>query len=187
VPEAPVALRVFVEGALFNTLSRQLGISNALDVSEQIRGALVLALRDDLHEEASGIRLRSRSSGPLPAVLVVSRASLVVFLLRDLLSDGAPVTQLQSLEALENHLRERRPQRALIIVDRRHPCVGVEACATLLEHATKHSTVVWWGAQEAERGEVAARLTDGPALLAADLEMDLADLGVLCRRAMELM
>ena len=188
VPYAPISLRVFVEGALFSTLSRQLGISDALDVSEQIRGALALALRDNLEEESSGIRLkRSEAPGSSPHVLVLSQASLVVFLLQDVLDDDVNLIQLKSQDELENRLARMGAQPMLIVVDRRHPCVGPGACPILVERSSPTSTVVWWGADEAERAEVERRLEGGPRLVPAAHDLDLADLGLLCRGVIEFM
>ncbi len=188
VPDAPISLRVFVEGPLFSTLSRHLGISDALDVSEQLRGALAFALGERLRDEPSGIRLkRSDAPGPTRQVLVLTQASVVVFLLQDVLGDGAELIQLKSQKELENQLAGLGAPPRLIIVDRRHPCVGPGACPTLQERTSRTSTVVWWGADESERADVARRLEGGPRLIGPASDMDLADLGLLCRGVIEFM
>lgn len=190
VPSSPVSLRVFVEGALFSTLSRQLGIGYALDLGEQIRGALALALSDEKYAIQAGqsdIRMRTRrSAGSTLRVLVVSRASLVVFLLQDMLGEDVEVLPISSGAELEDRLRRQASYASLIVVDRKHPCVDPEIAAVLKRHAPE-STVVWWGAHGSEREDVEMRLYGGPKLIPTQADMDLADLGELCRGVIELL
>jgi len=195
IPQSPVSLRVFIEGALFSTLSRQLGISSALDVGEQLRAALALALRDEsLRPQGPPARRDPRTRPPTappsepPRVLVVSQASLVVFLLQDMLGPSIEVKSLTSESDLSDALRRGAARPTLVVVDRRHPCVGPGVCKLLGEHVPERSTVVWWAAQSDEQNDVEARMARATAqLITTAHDMDLADLGELCRGVVDLM
>lgn len=193
VPESPIQLRVFVEGPLFSSLSRHLGIGDALDVSAQVRATLALALREDASHvaEADSSEVRERrvsnpASGAI-RVLAVTQASVVVFLLQDMLGDAVEVQSINSMAALEDRLRRIGAQPSLIVVDRRHPAVGPDACRILVGHTPRTATVIWWGAQGPEQLEVEERLDGGPRLIPTHRDMELADLGELCRGVIELM
>lgn len=193
VPESPIQLRVFVEGPLFSSLSRHLGIGDALDVSAQVRATLALALREDVgggaEAESSEVRERrvsSRANGAI-RVLAVTQASVVVFLLQDMLGDAVEVQSINSVGALEDRLRRIGGQPSLIVIDRRHPSVGPDVCRILVGLAPRTSTVIWWGAQGPEQLEVEERLDGGPRLIPTHRDMELADLGELCRGVIELM
>lgn len=194
IPTSPVSLRVFIEGALFSTLSRQLGISSALDVGEQLRAALSLALRDENLRPSGSPARAPRSRPPTappsepPRVLVVSQASLVVFLLQDMLGPSIDVKSLASDSDLADALRRSAARPTLVVIDRRHPCVGPGVCKVLGAHVPERSTVVWWAAQTDEQRDVEARLGGSEAhVITTAHDMDLADLGELCRGVVDLM
>jgi hypothetical protein len=182
LPEEGTALRAYVEGPLFATLSRHLDVSDALELVGQIRAALELALREPAPERPAS---HVRSNPTLPAapqrVLVLTRASLVVFLLQDVLGDAVEVMPLSTLAALKDRLRRLGPQPVLLVVDRKHPSVGPDACAELRGELSGESTVVWWGAPSAEAEQVTHRMRGGPRLVACDFDLQLADLGALCK------
>lgn len=192
VPDSPVSLRVFIEGPLFSALSRHLGIGDALDIGAQVRAALALALREEVgaavEPDTSEVRER-RVSAPAQGVrvLAVTKASIVVFLLQDMLGEGVEIHPVGSERALEDRLRRLGGSPSLIVIDRRHPCVGLEACRLLVGLAPRTSTVVWWGAQGPEQLEVEERLEGGPRVIPTHRDMELADLGELCRGVIELM
>jgi len=195
IPTSPVSLRVFIEGALFSTLSRQLGIGSALDVGEQLRAALALALRDESLRPSGppaqpgphGHPPTAPPSEP-PRVLVVSQASLVVFLLQDMLGAGIEVKSLTSETDLADALRRSAARPCVVVIDRRHPCVGPGACKVLGEHVPERSTIVWWASNAEEQRDVEQRLGAGAAhLITTAHDMDLADLGELCRGVVDLM
>lgn len=194
VPDVPISLRVFIEGPLFSALSRHLGIGDALDIGAQVRAALALALRDDPASippvaHASEVRERGAAS-QVPEgtrVLAVTKASVVVFLLQDVLGDGVEVIPVGTERVLEDRLRRLGATAPLIVVDRRHPAVDVDACRLLVGHASKETTVIWWAADGAEQLEVEEQLSHGPRVIPTHRDMELADLGELCRYVIDLM
>lgn len=192
VPESPVSLRVFIEGPLFSVLSRHLGIGDALDIGAQLRAALALALREApgmTHEpDTSEVRERGASHAPGSLrVLVVTKASVVVFLLQDVLGESVEVVPVGSERELEDRLRRLGGVVSLVVVDRRHAAVGPEACRLLVGHAPKETTVIWWGAQGPEQLDVEEQLQGGPRVIPTHRDMELADLGELCRYVIDLM
>lgn len=183
VPEQPASVRVFVEGALFSALARQLDVANALEIVAQIRSALELALAS-MPDERPSSEVRERITLPAPPArtLVVSNASLVVFLLGDMLGDGVDVVPVGSAADLADRLRRFGEAPLLVVVDRKHPCVDTSICGLLAESLDVHSTVVWWTDDVDEQARVSALLSGGPILVATDPDTRLADLGELCRR-----
>ena len=149
VPERSTPLRVFIEGPLFSALSATVGISDALDIGAQVRAALALALREDAPEpteDASSEVRERRSQAPsaeVVHVLAVTRASVVVFLLSDMLGERAEVASVDSEHALVDWLRRLRGRSVLVVIDRKHPVVGPDTCRVLVGLASPTSTVVW--------------------------------------------
>ncbi len=184
IPERPSGLRVFVEGALFSSLARHLDVSDALELVGQIRAALELALSatpDD--RPTSDVRDRITLPAPPARTLVVTGASLVVFLMGDVLGEHVEVVPVSSGGELRERLRRWAGSPLLVVVDRKHACVDTSVCDMLREHLDERSTVVWWGASGEERGAVTSALAGGPRAITCDQR--LADLGELCRRLVE--
>jgi hypothetical protein len=178
IPSKPTSMRIFVEGALFSSLSRHLGVEIALEVTSQIRSALELALETD-DRPRSDVRPRIRVEPAPKCALVVTQASLVVFLLQDMIGNEVDVMPINS----EAELRDRLPKHGesvLVVIDRKHPCVDLTACNTL-RRLGQSSTVVWWGAPALEHDALMKNLADGPRVVACELDLRLADLGELCR------
>lgn len=186
LPDRPVALRIFVEGALFTTVSRHLGIGSALEINAQIRDALGPALRASGAADPPGSDMRIARALPLHRgrVIVATSASIVVFLLQDILGD-MELMPASSPEELVDRLERSAGQPLLIVIDRRHPCVDTTVCSTLRRLLDDRSTVLWWGAPEDELHEVDTRLFGGPQLVSANLDATLTDLGELCRSALD--
>ncbi len=186
IPDGAGSLRVFVEGALFSTLARHLEVSDALELVGQIRSALELAL-DCMEEERPISDIHTRMS--LPAgpqrVLVVSQASLVVFLLQDVVGDAVDVLPVSNTPALRDRLRRMAGQSLLVVVDRKHPCVGPGVCNLLRTELGPDSTVIWWGAHGAEREDITRRLRGGPQAITCEFDLRLSDLGELCQRLLQ--
>lgn len=186
IPDSPASLRVFVEGALFSTLARHLEVSDALELVGQIRSALELAM-DTLEDQRPTSDIHTRMSLPVgpQRVLVVSQASLVVFLLQDVVGDAVEVLPVSNTPDLRDRLRRMSGQALLVVIDRKHPCVGPGVCNLLRTELGPDSTVIWWGAHGAEREEVARRLRGGPQAIPCDFDLRLTDLGDLCQRLLE--
>src|SRR5690606_22820983 len=135
-----------VEGALFTTVARHLDVSDGLELVAQIRAALALAYRSEPDERPpSHIRAAGLTMSRPRRVVVVSRASLVVFLLQDVLGESVDVMPATTPSGLCDRLR-RSPGPVVVVVDRKHPCVDESVCALLAEELPKGSTVLWWGA-----------------------------------------
>lgn len=183
IPEQPTSLRIFVEGALFATLARHLEVSDALELVAQIRASLELALDTAPDERpTSDIRGRMRLESAPTRVLVVTQASLVVFLLQDVLGDEVEVMPIDDQATLRDRLRRLAGQPLLVVVDRKHPCAGPGVCELLGQELDASSTVVWWGAQGAELSRVERLLRNGPRVVPCPFDVQLVDLGGVCRR-----
>lgn len=186
IPEAPTALRVFIEGALFSTLCRHLDMGDALEIVAQIRSALELALTTTPDERpSSAVRERITLPAPPARLIVVTNASLVVFLLGDILGDGVDVVPVTNGADLRDRVHRFRDMPLLVVVDRKHPCVDTSVCDTLLRELDARSTVVWWAGDPAEQRLVTSLLAGGPKLVRCDPDLRLADLGALCRQLTE--
>lgn len=185
IPETAAAIRVFVEGPLFSALSHRLDMPDALEVLSQLRRSLDHALRDPAEEKSeltSDVRMRRMRLDAVPStstVLVATKASLVVFLLQDMLGDDVEILPVSSEEDLVDRL-QRMPRAVLLVVDRRHPCVGPSA-AGKLEALIPGSQVVWWCGQPHEQTLVEGRLGAGCELVSTREDLPLADLGQLCQ------
>ncbi|MCC6874597.1 MAG: hypothetical protein IT378_09860 [Sandaracinaceae bacterium] len=177
VPVLPTALRVFVEGALFTSLARWVGVDDAIELVRQTRGALEVALASTASPR-SDIRPRPQFVRP-ESVLVASHASLVVFLLQDVLGSSVEVVGAASLASLRREIALRSGRPLLVIVDRRHPCVDVSA-VEVFESLGEDSVVVWWSAMLAEQAKVRESLSSRVRLLVRDTDARLGDLGELC-------
>lgn len=184
LPDEVESLRSFVEGALFTTVARHLDVPDGLELVAQIRAALALAYRAEPDDRpASHIRAGLTMARPRQ-VIVVSGASLVVFLLQDVLGEAIDVMPATTAPVLRDRLR-RSPGPVVVVVDRKHPCVDESICELLAEELPKGSTVLWWGAHGAEieavRQSLCPRPSEGPRLVPCALEMQLADVGDVCR------
>jgi hypothetical protein len=183
IPETPVSLRVFVEGALFSCLSSCLDDPDALELVAQIRASLALAFRA-VEDERPPSHVRQRLGPVVVApgrVVVLTQASLVVFLLQDVLGDGVDVLPVSSLAELRDRLRRLAGQALLVIVDRKHSCVDHHVAELLASELDASSRVIWWGSSHREQEDVTVRLYGGPSLVPSDFDLSLADLGELCR------
>ena len=181
VPDAPNALRMFVEGALFSTLSRRLGISDALDVVAQVRGALELALRDRSASPRPPEIYEAEPDAVAPVqVLVLTEAALVVIMLQDRLGSFAEVVRVRCRDDLEDQLTALTDAPAVVIVDRRHPRQGPAAGSVLAAHCRKTCTIVWWGG-----GSVDTVLEDGPRFVSIPAGTGIATLAAICRGVSE--
>ncbi|HJL16905.1 MAG TPA: hypothetical protein RMH99_14670 [Sandaracinaceae bacterium LLY-WYZ-13_1] len=186
IPERPVSLRVFVEGALFATLARHLEVSDALELVGQIRAALELALdAAPPTRPHSDVRTRLNLPPTPNRVLVVTQASLVVFLLQDVVGEDLDVVPLSDEASLRDRIRRFGGEALLVVVDRRHPCVGPGVSELLADELGSESTVIWWGAHGAETEDVSRRLRGGPRLIGCEFDLELADLGRLCRSLLD--
>ena len=183
VPSEGRALRLFVEGALFSTLTRHLEVRDALELIAQIRATLELALDSAPDDEPPRSDVRARITLPAPptTTLVVTSASLVVFLLGDMLGDAVDVVAVSRHAELRDRLRRLSGTPVLVVIDRKHAAVDVSVCELLREELEPSSTVVWWGASSGERAMATAFLSGGPRLLACEPSVGLADLGEVCR------
>lgn len=187
IPDEPSALRVFLEGALFSALTRHLEVRDALELVSQIRATLEIALAS-VPEERPRSDVRARITMPLVprTTVVVTNASLVVFLLGDMLGDAAvDVVPVSSHAELRQRLQRMSGTPLLVVIDRKHAAVDVTACALLREELDPRSTVVWWGASAAERTMAAAFLAGGPRVIPCESGVGLADLGELCRQLID--
>lgn len=182
IPETPVSLRVFVEGALFSCLSTRLDSEEALELVAQIRASLALAF-DTVPDERPNSHVRERLSVPAPPgrVVVMTQASLVVFLLQDVLGDAIDVLPVSTPSELRDRLRRLAGQALLVIVDRKHSSVDESVAELLANELDRSSSVVWWGTSHREQEDVKVRLFGGPSLVPSDFNLSLADLGELCR------
>jgi hypothetical protein len=186
IPERPSKLRVFVEGALFTTLARHLDASDALELVSQIRSSLELALAGTADERPfSDVHRRDTLPAPPSRVIVVTQASLVVFLLQDVLSDSADVVAINTVAELSDRLRRLHGQPVLVVVDRKHACTDLSVCELLRVELDSDSVVVWWGAPTSEQAEVSSLLRDGPRAIACQFDLRLSDLGDLCQRLLQ--
>ena len=185
IPEAPVSLQVFVEGPLFTTLARRLGVSVALELNRQIREAVEPGIAVDEGPISAVHKGRDQLTAPPPArrVLAVTQASLVVFLLQDQLGDSVEVLPIGDARHLEDRLRRFGGQPLLVVVDRRHPCVGPEVARLLRRLLEPIGCVIWWGAEADEQLLVEAELTGGPTFVPTSDSLQLADLGGVCLSA----
>ena len=182
VPNEANDLRLFVEGALFSTLTRHLEVRDALELIAQIRATLELALGSAPDEPPrSDVRARITLPAPPTTTLVVTSASLVVFLLADMLGDTVDVVAVSRHAELRDRLRRTGGAPLLVVIDRKHAGVDVSVCELLREELDASSSVVWWGASTAERTMATAFLSGGPRLVACEPSVGLADLGELCR------
>lgn len=186
IPTRPAALRAFVEGALFSVLTRWLELRDSVELIAQLRATLELAFSAQPEEEAGS---EVRPCVPLPstptAVWVVTSASLVVFLLGDILGDDADVVPITDESKLRERLERTKGRPIVLVVDRKHPAVDLSICTLLREELDPHSTVIWWGASPAERTMASAALAGGPRLIPCETEVGLADLAELCGRLLD--
>ncbi len=186
IPDQPSSLRVFVEGALFSVLARHLEVSDALELVAQIRAALELALNSTDEDRAvSDVRERITLPAPPNRTLVVTGASLVVFLLGDVIGEHVEVLAVSNEDDLRDWLRRSAGSSMMVVVDRKHPCVEPSVCELLRAELSEQSTVVWWGAEPEEHVTVNGILAGGPRTITCDADLRLADLGELCRRLLE--
>lgn len=192
VPDEPVALRIFLEGALSTALTRRLGVPMALELGGQIRESLLHVFEpEEPNVQVTGelpiseARERVRLSGPAAGhmALVVTQASLVVFLLQDQLNNAVEVLPVSGEKELKDRLRRFGGRSLLVVIDRRHPCVGPSVARMLRRELEPTSSVVWWGADQAEMLEVEAALSGGPRFIRTSDECRLADLGSVCLSA----
>ena len=116
-------------------------------------------------------------------MLVVTQASLVVFLLQDMLGESVPIRVVSTEDELVERLARARGPLTLV-VDRKHPVVGPEA-APHLRALPAGSAVVWWGGSEYEQLRVLSALDEFVTLVSTAHELRLADLGELCRSLVE--
>jgi hypothetical protein len=186
VPSEARELRLFVEGALFSSLTQRLEVRDALELIAQIRATLELALgaRPD-EPPRSDVRARITIPAPPCTTLVVTNASLVVFLLGDMLGDAIDVVAVSRQAELRDRLRRMTGTPLLVVIDRKHAAVDVSVCAMLREELDERSAVVWWGASSGERTMATAFLAGGPRLVACEPSVGLADLGELCRTLLD--
>ncbi len=177
VPAQPAALRVFVEGALFAALTEHLDVADALEILQHIRGALAHAFPPN--ELSSDIRMRQGAELSPRTVLVATAASLVVFLLQDMLGEEVDILPVSSEGQLADRLR-RATGPLLLLVDRQHAALG-----DLRHHLSSlpaGSAVIWWGGSTAEQRGVEGALGGHVELVPTPEDLRLADLGELCRR-----
>ena len=187
VPDRPTSLRVFIEGALFATLAQKFEVSDALELVNQLRASLGPAFNTSRAEERTTSDIRSRLGVVTTApnhVLVLTQASLVVFLLQDVLGDAVDVLPIDDRVTLRDRLRRYGGQPLLVVIDRKHPCEGPGVCDLLKAELSAESTVVWGGAGGEEIDDVQRRLEGGPRLVPCAFDLALADLGELCRATM---
>lgn len=186
IPDQPADLRMFVEGALFSILARHLEVRDALELVSQLRATLELALATVPDEPPrSDVRPRITLPAPPTSALVVTSASLVVFLLGDMLGEAVDVIPITREAELRERLHRMKNIPVLAVIDRKHPAVDVAICALLREELDPRSTIVWWGASTAERTMATAFLAGGPRMIACETEVGLADLGELCRQLLD--
>ena len=182
VPRTAVELEAFVDGALFATLARHLDIGDGLEVVTQIRASLALVLETDTFRPVSDVRSATRVTATARRVLVATRASLVVFLLQDVLGDEVDVFPIADETVLTKRLA-LEPTTGLIVVDRKHSCLETSACS-LLRKLDPRATVMWWGGTSTEVQEVTRQLAGGPNLHAFAEDASLADLSDMVRALM---
>lgn len=178
MPDRPMAMRIFLEGPLFSVLTRHMSVPDAIELVSQVRGALDLALSlssDD--RPVSDVRERPALPAARTSAFVVTNASVVVFLLADVLGDAVDVLTVAPSE-LRGRLAVDAPR--LVIVDRRYPSVDTSICATL-KRMPASGVVVWWAAEVAEQLTVGRLLRGGPRVVTTAPDLTLADLGALCR------
>ncbi len=182
IPEAPMALRIFLEGALFTTLTGHVAVGDALEIVHQIRSSLELAMAS-LPDERPSSAVRERITLPAPParVIVATNASLVVFLLGDMLGDAVDVVPVANAGDLEDRVVRFGGSPLLVVVDRKHACVDASVLDILSHELDQRSTIVWWAAEPDEQALVTARLQNGPVVVPTDPDLRLADLGQLCR------
>lgn len=186
VPEEPAPLRAFLEGALFSALARHLEVSDAIELVAQLRAILELALSAGDDPPRSEIRERVTPPAAFGSALVVTNASLVVFLLGDMLGDRPiEVVPTSRFGALREELRRRTGMPLLVVVDRKHPAVDVSVCTLLRDELDARSIVLWWGAPSAEQLMVSGLLAGGPRVITCEPTFGLPDLGELCRRLLD--
>lgn len=181
IPQRPAPFRRFIEGPLRAAVAGHLAMSDAVELIAQLQAAAEVVGQP---AHTSDVRRRAVADPPV-RVLVVTRASLVVSLLRDMLGDHVEVVALQSAVRLRARILGDYGQPLLVIVDRKHPCVGKAVLTFLRDQLTERSTLVWWGADVDEGDEVRDDLRNDPAagaaLLVCGPEVGLADLGDVCR------
>jgi hypothetical protein len=177
IPDHPVAMRSFVEGALFTAIARELETEQALELTSQIRATLEVAFATEVPDDRPISSVLSRTTR---RAIIATRASLVGFLLQDALGDYVRVHVVETQRALIDQLRALR-EPLLVVVDRRNACVDEQSCAVLGAALDPRSTVVWWGASEEERLRVRRGLAEGPRAIVCESELRLAELGGLCR------
>jgi hypothetical protein len=185
VPDEPGALRVFVEGPLFACLARHLEVSDALELTGQLRGALELAFGAPPSRTRSDVRRRPTLPAEPSRVLVATRASHLVFRLHELLEERVEVLPLDDEARLRERV-ERVARGAVLIVDRERPGVPAELASLLAAALPPGVTVVWWRASDAERRAVAAELAGGPRFVGCAPERALGELAAVCRDALAL-
>ena len=182
LPTSSADLRLFVDGPLFAALARHLEVSDALELVHQVRGSMALALSEVEGAPISDIRNARRILSPAPQrVFVATAASLVVFLLQDVLGDTVEVFPAGDLSVLEDRIRRSPAQRLLVIIDRKHPCVDRGVTSLLTRELGEDSTVIWWGAPGSESRLVGEDLRGGPRVIPCGFDTSLADLSDICR------
>ncbi len=183
IPDQPGALRVFLEGALFSTLIQHVAVPDALEMVAQVRSALELALASAPDDRpTSDVREKITLPAPPARVIVVTSASLVVFLLADELGDDIDVVPVSTEADLLDRLQRFAERPLLVVVDRRHPAVEAAVAEELASRLGARHSVVWWTDDEDEHQWVLQQLEGGPKVARFRRGMGLADLGRLCRR-----
>lgn len=183
IPDQPSSLRVFLEGPVFSTLTQYVSVPDALEVVAQVRSALELALASTPEERPSSeVRERITLPAPPARVVVVTSASLVVFLLADELGDDIDVVPVATAGDLMDRARRFGDRPLLIVVDRRHPAVEASVCEDLARALHPKHTVVWWTDDPDEHEWASRQLEGGPTVVRFRRGMGLADLARLCRR-----
>lgn len=179
LPHRPMALRVFIEGALFSVLGEHLSIGDALEVLTQLRGALQ-HVAPEMREAPPTSDIRTRGTVPQHphSVVVATEASLVVFLLQDMLGDDVEILPVSSEAQLIDRIK-RSLHPILLVVDRKHACVGPEVLPAL-RALRPGSEVIWWGGPSHEQLRCESALGTDVALVPTFERMRLADLGELC-------
>lgn len=184
LPRRPMALRVFVEGALFAVLGEHLDVGDALEVLSQLRAALSHMVPEMASPPpSSDIRRRGTVPEHPRNVVVATEASLVVFLLQDMLGDDVEILPVSSEAQLLDRLR-RSIYPMLLVVDRKHACVGPEVLPGLRD-LRPGSAVIWWGGPSHEQLRCESALGTDVSLISTDERMRLADLGELCDSLMK--
>ncbi|MCZ7686674.1 MAG: hypothetical protein M5U28_51165 [Sandaracinaceae bacterium] len=138
IPDQRGALRVFLEGALFSALIQHVAVPDALEMVAQVRSALELALASAPDDRpTSDVREKITLPAPPARVIVVTSASLVVFLLADELGDDIDVVPVSTEADLVDRLQRFAERPLLVVVDRRHPAVEASVAEELAGEARR--------------------------------------------------